>query len=59
MNPAGERLALDRRGRCADVLRRRHDLCVMARTGLWLLGAVLTVDLIFQGWGLIAVQRDS
>lgn len=22
--------------------------------GLWLLGAVLTVDLIFQGWGLIA-----
>lgn len=59
MNPAGKRLALDRRGRCADVLRRRDDLCVMARTGLWLLGAVLTVDLIFQGWGLIAVQRDS
>lgn len=22
--------------------------------GLWLLGAILTVDLIFQGWGLIA-----
>jgi hypothetical protein len=23
-------------------------------TGVWLPGAVLTVDLIFQGWGLIA-----
>jgi uncharacterized membrane protein HdeD (DUF308 family) len=22
--------------------------------GLWLLGAMLTVDLVFQGWGLIA-----
>jgi uncharacterized membrane protein HdeD (DUF308 family) len=23
------------------------------RIGLWLLGAMLVVDLIFQGWGLI------
>jgi hypothetical protein len=46
----GRRLALDRGGRRSLILRRHPIGGSLAGIGLWL----LVVDLVFQGWGLIA-----
>ena len=56
---AGRRLALDRGCGRPDLLRRRHAGCGLARIGLWLLGVMLVVDLIFQGWGLHRIRARA